>query len=98
MKKQALQLYRTIFRLHRQLPPEFRQLGDMYVKSEFRAHKNVTGQATIMEFLFRWTEYKNAMLQQVKDGLKLEGRKIDLESLKDEQIIQLNELRQEIKK
>ncbi|KAJ9295229.1 hypothetical protein DTO217A2_9088 [Paecilomyces variotii] len=34
-------LYRRILRLHRTLPPELRLLGDEYVKSEFRAHRNV---------------------------------------------------------
>lgn len=35
-------LYRRILRAHRKyLPHEQRVLGDMYVKSEFRAHRNV---------------------------------------------------------
>jgi hypothetical protein len=37
-----LQLYRRILRVHRKkLDPEMRVLGDGYVKSEFRAHRNV---------------------------------------------------------
>lgn len=37
-----LQLYRRILRVHRRkLEPEMRVLGDSYVKSEFRLHKNV---------------------------------------------------------
>lgn len=37
-----LQLYRRILRVHRRkLQPEMRVLGDSYVKSEFRLHKNV---------------------------------------------------------
>lgn len=35
-----LQLYRRILRVHRKLDPELRVLGDQYVKSEFRAHRN----------------------------------------------------------
>lgn len=34
-------LYRRLLRAHRKLPAESRFLGDKYVKSEFRAHKNV---------------------------------------------------------
>lgn len=35
-------LYRRILRTHRKhLPREMRLLGDEYVKSEFRSHKNV---------------------------------------------------------
>ena len=34
-------LYRRILRLHRKLPREERTLGDLYIKAEFHAHKNV---------------------------------------------------------
>lgn len=35
-------LYRRLLRVHRKkLPPQMRLLGDEYVKSEFRAHRNV---------------------------------------------------------
>ena len=34
-------LYRRILRLHRRLPREERTLGDLYVKSEFHAHRDV---------------------------------------------------------
>lgn len=37
-----LQLYRRILRVHRRkLDAEMRILGDLYVKAEFRAHKEV---------------------------------------------------------
>lgn len=37
-----LPLYRRILRVHRRkLDSEMRILGDLYVKSEFRAHRNV---------------------------------------------------------
>ena len=32
-------LYKTILRLHRGLPLEFKAIGDQYVKDEFRRHK-----------------------------------------------------------
>lgn len=35
-------LYRRLLRVHRKkLPPQMRLLGDEYIKSEFRAHRNV---------------------------------------------------------
>jgi hypothetical protein len=35
-------LYRRLFRAHRKfLPREMRLLGDEYIKTEFRAHRNV---------------------------------------------------------
>lgn len=42
-------LYRTILRTHRKkLPVEQRMLGDMYVKAEFRAHKDVDNPVQIV--------------------------------------------------
>jgi len=32
-------LYKTVLRLHRGLPVEFKAIGDQYVKDEFRRHK-----------------------------------------------------------
>jgi len=42
-------LYRTILRTHRKkLPVEQRLLGDMYVKAEFRAHKDIDNPVQIV--------------------------------------------------
>ena len=32
-------LYKTILKLHRGLPVEFKALGDLYVRDEFKRHK-----------------------------------------------------------
>lgn len=34
-------LYRRVLRAHRKLPRDMRLLGDEYVKSEFKAHKDI---------------------------------------------------------
>ena len=34
-------LYRRILRSHRKLPLEERVLGDIYIKKEFRAHRDI---------------------------------------------------------
>lgn len=46
-------LYKTILRLHRALPQEVRELGDQYVKDEFRRHKNV-GKEHVAPFMMEW--------------------------------------------
>ena len=57
-----LSLYRTILKLHRKLPKgnfdffkqkELQQIGDGYVKQEFRAHKSVEKEF-IGPFLTEW--------------------------------------------
>ncbi|KAF9200183.1 acetate non-utilizing protein 9 [Haplosporangium sp. Z 27] len=53
-----LTLYRQILRAHRvHLPPQFRILGDGYVKAEFHRHKDVDNPLYIVGFLEQWQEY-----------------------------------------
>lgn len=35
----SLRLYKAILASHRQLPPEMRLIGDLYVREEFQRHK-----------------------------------------------------------
>lgn len=58
-----LQLYRQILRAHRKhLPPQFRILGDGYVKTEFHRHKEVDNPLYIVGFLEQWQDYLNHIL------------------------------------
>lgn len=52
--QQVRLLYKSILRLHRGLPPELKELGQTYVKDEFRRHKNCNPtEANI--FMLEWT-------------------------------------------
>ena len=54
----ALSLYKSILRAHSShLPPRMRQLGDAYVKSEFRLHKSVTKPEQLEAFFTEWRSY-----------------------------------------
>lgn len=90
-------LYRRLLRAHRKfLPAEMRLLGDEYVKAEFRAHREVDNPAHLIGFLTEWQLYA----QQV-EGESWIGEKIDkgkFEKLSDDQVGQLYELMQAIKK
>ncbi|KAF8927167.1 hypothetical protein EDD21DRAFT_222446 [Dissophora ornata] len=58
-----LQLYRQILRAHRQhLPPQFRILGDGYVKAEFHRHKDIDNPLYIVGFLEQWQDYLGHIL------------------------------------
>ncbi|KAF9108662.1 acetate non-utilizing protein 9 [Mortierella sp. AM989] len=58
-----LTLYRQILRAHRvHLPPQFRILGDSYVKAEFHRHKDVDNPLYIVGFLEQWQDYLNHIL------------------------------------
>ncbi len=46
-------LYKIIFQLHKSMPEELRQLGNAYVRSEFKLHKTATPEYT-KTFLAEW--------------------------------------------
>ncbi|KAI5291479.1 acetate non-utilizing protein 9 [Ascosphaera aggregata] len=73
-----LQLYRRILRTHRKmLPPEMRLLGDEYVKSEFRLHKDVENPVHIVGFLTEWQVYAQKLEGDVWRGEKIDQNLID---------------------
>ncbi|KAG9597755.1 ACN9-domain-containing protein, partial [Aureobasidium melanogenum] len=90
-------LYRRLLRGHRKhLPPEMRVLGDEYVKSEFRAHRNVDNPIHIIGFLTEWQGYAQQIEGEKWRGEKMDKAKID--KMSDEQIAQMYELMQAIRK
>ncbi|CAF0809529.1 unnamed protein product [Rotaria sordida] len=50
----VLRLYKTILRLHRSLPHELRELGNQYVRSEFRRHTNAKPEF-VPNFMLEWS-------------------------------------------
>lgn len=47
-------LYKTILRLHRGLPNELQELGQTYVRDEFRRHKNCNPKEA-RTFMLEWS-------------------------------------------
>lgn len=47
-------LYKTILRLHQELPVALQTLGNSYLKDEFKRHKNCN-QAEAAQFMMEWT-------------------------------------------
>ncbi|PQE10111.1 ACN9 family protein [Rutstroemia sp. NJR-2017a BVV2] len=90
-------LYRRLFRAHRKhLPNEMRILGDQYIKSEFRAHRNVENPVHIIGFLTEWQMYAQKLEGESWIGEKMDKEKID--KMSDQQLGQLYELMQAIRK
>jgi len=87
-------LYRALLRAHRTLPFEMRSLGDDYVKSEFRRHKDVTNPVYTMGFLTQWKIYLD-QLPAGPDARAYKGKKLDttvFEKMSSEQLAQLYEV------
>ncbi|KAF8960029.1 hypothetical protein BDZ97DRAFT_1835088 [Flammula alnicola] len=88
-----LPLYRRLLRSHRNLPTDMRALGDDYVKSEFRRHREVTNPVYIMGFLSQWKMYLDQMPSD--PHVKFAGQRLDptvFEKMSSEQLGQLYEL------
>ncbi|KAG9051908.1 acetate non-utilizing protein 9 [Serendipita sp. 407] len=92
-----LPLYRHLLRVHRRLPLEMRSLGDDYMKSEFRRHKDTSNKVHVMGFLLEWNKYLDQLEAQLTPDSKhsFRGVKMDdtmFEKMSDEQLGQLYEL------
>ena len=80
-KDVALQLYRNIRKAHkRYLPYEMRQLGDSYVKSEFKLFKAVTNEGQLDQFYTGWNEYLDQLLQTGRTKESLAAGSLDSSS------------------
>eukprot|EP00752_Nemacystus_decipiens_P014808 g13182.t1 len=92
-RSSVIRLYKDILRQHRfALPPKQRELGDRYVRSEFKAHKEATGDQ-VAQFMHAWQSY----LEQLRSGSGQVGRPLsedDAAHLSDEQREQLLRLKQ----
>ncbi|KAF2155367.1 ACN9-domain-containing protein [Myriangium duriaei CBS 260.36] len=89
-------LYRRILRCHRKkLPIEMRLLGDQYVKSEFRAHKQIDNPAHIIGFLTEWQTYAQQIEGDTWQGELMDKTKID--KMSDQQLGQMYELMKSIR-
>lgn len=74
-----LSLYRNILRAHQKyLPYEMKQIGDTYIKTEFRLHndkKKIPKPEQLKQFMYEWNEY----LQQIS----ITGRAQELSRVSD---------------
>ncbi|KAF4594488.1 acetate non-utilizing protein 9, mitochondrial [Ophiocordyceps camponoti-floridani] len=84
-------LYRRVLRAHRKhLPAQSRQLGDNYVKSEFRLHRNVDNPAQLIGFLTEWQLYAQKVEENSWAGDKLDQNFFD--KMNEEQQQQVSRL------
>ena len=65
-RARALGLYRALLKSHKvHLPPEMRQLGDAYVKSEFKLHKKAKPEH-LTNFYHEWEKYLDGILMTAR--------------------------------
>uniref|UniRef100_A0A7S2G7W5 Succinate dehydrogenase assembly factor 3 n=1 Tax=Octactis speculum TaxID=3111310 RepID=A0A7S2G7W5_9STRA len=90
----ALSLYRSILRGHRTLPAEMRELGDKYVRSEFRQHQAASPEF-LETFFSEWEGYLETL--QTSDSKTGFGRPLgeEISAMTDEQKQMLLKLAEE---
>jgi len=90
-----LALYRSILRAHqRLLPPEARELGDAYVKEEFKLHRDAAPNF-LVQFERQWRDYLTSLKVTQNEGVI--GREMtpdEVASLSDDQKVQLLKIRE----
>ena len=93
-RDQVLNLYKSIRRLHRQLPPGLQFLGNSYLRDEFARHRQVDA-AYIPAFVQAWTAYRDTLRDQLtqNQGLGTSLASKDLDALSNEQLGQLHALK-----
>jgi len=101
-KRNVLSLYKKILKVHEQLPLEFRAMGDMYARVEFRRHKDCD-QEFIPQFMEEWIQYYNntAAFAESQDKSNFKGlteEQVDIIGTNESQTGQLYEMMQEAQK
>ena len=76
---EALRLYRSIMKLHlRKMPEELRNLGDLYIKQEFRVHLDKSDPEQMTKFMAGWEQYQTQLM-----GMKMTTKQEIKKSLYD---------------
>ncbi|CAH8530360.1 unnamed protein product [Schistosoma bovis] len=68
-------LYKFILTLHRSLPSHLREIGDKYVKTEFKKHKDVKPEF-VQPFMVEWTKYAVELSMQIQQSIRNSNNKI----------------------
>lgn len=90
-------LYRSIRRAHKYLPSEMKELGDRYVRHEFRQMMESKSTSTdqIKAFDTEWQTYLNTIIPAQQEKEIDLGEDLDYSLLNDDQKQRLEQLRRE---
>ena len=93
-----LSLYRQLLRAHAQrLPAAQRELGDAYVKSEFRSHRDADAKF-LAAFESQWREYLGVLRSQSVDAPGRDLTADELSAMSDEQKVQVVDIYEKSRK
>ena len=90
-----VRLYRSILLLHKQkLPSNMRNLGDSYVREEFKRHQDANAE-NVKLFVTEWSKYREMLQGQSSSfGTPIDGGVVS--AMSDEQKEQLEKLKHEV--
>lgn len=100
-RRQVLRLYKNILIEHKKLPFEMKKLGNEYLRSEFKLHKNLAPNSDeARTFLLHWKNYNQTLKDQLAMGFSQPiGKDIDQEQfskMDEDQKQQLKKLKEEV--
>lgn len=100
-RSQVLKLYKNILKVHQLMPAEIRHFGDMYVRVEFRRHKDCDPKF-IPTFMQEWEDYYKQTRSSLVEGSQPLGKDLTEDivenHLDDRQLEQLLDLAKETRK
>ena len=77
MASRGISLYRSILRAHRKhLPPEMQQLGNAYLRSEFKSHKSAKSEH-LEGFFTEWEKYLDQILMTARAQVSVSAGTLD---------------------
>ncbi len=92
----ALKLYRAILMTHRRvLPPDMAEFGNMYLRDEWKKHKDADIEH-LGGFFEQWMQYLQNMIQNSGGDAIAKGQVNTLGELSGEQLDQLEKLREAV--
>lgn len=56
-RREILSLYKKLLQLHNKLPKEFKEVGVIYIREEFKSHKKIEDPIVIKKFMNEWKVY-----------------------------------------
>lgn len=98
-RTEGLKIYRKILKLHKLMPEEMMQLGNVYVREEFKKHHYPTiDNFTVAHYFTFLTSWKDYLLQMANPEIRLYGRNLtseEMEALNKEQKETINKVQSE---
>lgn len=82
LRREGLHIFRSILKLHSSLPENMKELGNTYVKQEFKLHHHPQGELfTVTHYVTFLNSWKDYIDEMERTEVKLYGRNLSSEEV-----------------